>query len=180
MVGGFDTRFRRAEDVELAYRLADAGLKFVFNSQAVGYHYAERTFYSWVNTPYAYGVNDVIFAKEKGQTWLLPVIWCEFGGRNSMVRGMTNLCLGRPIISKISMVVLAKIARFGHKLHQSRITNMAFSGIFNLRYYEGVTDQLGGRDAFFAGLDQVNAEKLVGQRSDDDLTRPKPSMVKGK
>ncbi|MCK5924044.1 MAG: glycosyltransferase family 2 protein, partial [Methylococcales bacterium] len=46
--GGFDTEFRRAEDVELAYRLADMGLRFIFDSQAVGYHYAERSFDSWM------------------------------------------------------------------------------------------------------------------------------------
>jgi len=174
MSGGFDTRFRRAEDVELAYRLADAGLKFVFNGQAVGYHYAERSFDSWLNTPYAYGVNDVIFAQEKGQIWLLPVIWREFRGRNSLVRGMTNLCLGRPLISKISTTALAKIALFSHKLHQSPITNMAFSGIFNLRYYEGVADQLGGRDSFFKGLNQVNVTKPVDQHTNSVVLHDVP------
>ena len=35
--GGFDEGFRRAEDVELAYRLANNGLEFVFNIQAAGH-----------------------------------------------------------------------------------------------------------------------------------------------
>jgi hypothetical protein len=34
----------------------------------------------------------------------------------------------------------------------SGLTNLACSGLFNLRYYQGVADGLGGRAAFFAGL----------------------------
>ncbi|MEJ2711181.1 MAG: glycosyltransferase, partial [Anaerolineales bacterium] len=59
--GGFDAAFRRAEDVELAYRLDQHGLHFVFHPGAVVYHYAERSFEAWMAIPYAYGSNDVIF-----------------------------------------------------------------------------------------------------------------------
>ena len=37
--GGFDESFKRAEDIELVYRLEDMGLRFHFNPQAIGYHY---------------------------------------------------------------------------------------------------------------------------------------------
>ena len=40
-VGGFDVAFRRAEDVELAYRLAGRGLQFSYAPDAVVLHYAE-------------------------------------------------------------------------------------------------------------------------------------------
>ncbi len=68
--GGFDPAFRRAEDVELAYRLKDMGCRFVFNHKAEAYHYADRSFASWNNSAHAYGRNDVIMARKKGQTWL--------------------------------------------------------------------------------------------------------------
>ena len=42
--GGFDERYRRAEDIELAHRLEKLGVQFFFNMEAVGYHYAERSF----------------------------------------------------------------------------------------------------------------------------------------
>ena len=60
ILGGFDASFRRAEDVELAYRLAKQGLRFLFNPKAIGYHVAERSFNSWIAIPYAYGRNYVI------------------------------------------------------------------------------------------------------------------------
>ena len=69
--GGFDPAFRRAEDVELAYRLADAGLTFTFAPDAVVLHYAERSFDSWRANATAYGRNDVIFGRDHGQAWLL-------------------------------------------------------------------------------------------------------------
>jgi GT2 family glycosyltransferase len=49
--GGFDEGLRRAEDVELAYRLAERGLRFVFEPAAAGYHYAERSYRSWYPMP---------------------------------------------------------------------------------------------------------------------------------
>jgi glycosyltransferase involved in cell wall biosynthesis len=45
-VGGFDERFKMAafEDTELGYRLSQAGLRLLYNSQAIGYHYQHFTF----------------------------------------------------------------------------------------------------------------------------------------
>jgi GT2 family glycosyltransferase len=59
--GGFDERFRRAEDVELAYRLADRGLRFVFARDAVVVHHPDRSFRAWLDIAGAYGRNDVVF-----------------------------------------------------------------------------------------------------------------------
>ena len=53
--GGFDPTFQRAEDVELRYRLNLLGLQFLFNSDAIGYHYAERRFSSWLRPPICMG-----------------------------------------------------------------------------------------------------------------------------
>ncbi len=176
---GFDTQFKRAEDLELAYRLADAGLKFIFNGQAVGYHYAERSFESWLDIPYAYGANDVIFATQKEQTWLLPIIWYEFHKRNAFIRVLVRLCLERPFLSKITTTILEKIALVGHKIRIPRATNMAYSGIFNLRYYQGVTDQLGGRKAFFAGLNQTHRPIPPGQYGNVETPQSQTSVVDG-
>jgi glycosyltransferase involved in cell wall biosynthesis len=164
--GGFDASFRRAEDVELAYRLSDRGLRFVFNYQAVGYHYAERSFPSWIAIPYAYGRNDVVFTYEKGQSWLLPTIWTEFHGRHALVRGLTALCLDRPLLGKTAVFTLKQVAALAHLAGQERVAGMAYSGIFNLRHYQGIADELGGRDLFYAGVagKQVQPANLVTQQ----------------
>lgn len=150
--GGFDPAFKRAEDVELAYRLADRGMRFVFAPEAVGHHYAQRTFPSWLETPYAYGRNDVIFTREKGQEWLLPTIFYEYHGRHPLVRALTRLCLDRPGISHTVTIVLDTVGRWGDRVGSFALPRVAYSGIFNLRHYQGIADELGGRRHFFAGV----------------------------
>ncbi len=158
--GGFDPQFTRAEDLELAFRLADAGLTFVFNGKAIGYHYAERSYASWYKIPYVYGKNDVIFAQDKGQPWILPVIWREFLGRNVLVQGMTWLCLDRPLVSTFFNAILKGSGIIGYRVGLMQMANLAFSGIFNLRYYQGVADQLGRRSTFFAGVTRERKQRL--------------------
>ncbi len=151
--GGFDEHFRRAEDVELAYRLAQAGLRFIFNAQAIGYHYAERSFHSWMNTPYIYGKNDVIFTRDKQQKWLLPKIFSEFHLRHPFIQWLVRICLDRRNISTGMSAGLKTTAMIGDYLRIERLVQIAYSGLFNLQYYQGIADELGGGRAAF--LQQV-------------------------
>lgn len=147
--GGFDTSFKRAEDLELAYRLADRGLNFLFNPDAVGFHYAERSLESWLKIPYAYGCNDVKFALEKNQDWLLPTIYREYRTRNFFIRTLCKLCLDHKVLTNLTIDLLKWVAAISHKLNLKLVTRVAYSGIFNLRFYQGVADELGGREKFF-------------------------------
>lgn len=146
---GFDTNFRRSEDVELAYRLAEQGIKFVFNPHAIGYHYAERSFASWLQTPYQYGRNDVICARDKGHSWLLPTIGREFHSRHSFTKLLARLCISRRGVDQAAITLLRHAAAVGSLLGWEWLPQRAYSGIFNLRHYQGVTDELGGRQQFF-------------------------------
>jgi glycosyltransferase involved in cell wall biosynthesis len=152
---GFDINFRRAEDVELAYRLARRGLKFIFNPNAIGYHYAERSFRSWMEIPYVYGRNDVIFTRDKHQHWLLPEVLSEFHDRNMLVRMLVRLCLDRNILSNSIIAWLRGISYLADRLGVERLVQTAHSGIFNLRYYQGIAHEMGGRERFFAQVAQA-------------------------
>jgi GT2 family glycosyltransferase len=154
-VGGFDPAFRRAEDVELAYRLAGRNLHFAFNPDAVGYHYAERSFASWLAIPYVYGRNDVLFCRTKGQTWLLPTIMHEFWGRDRLVRKLARLCLDRPAMSRVVIAALKAVALLGDRLGAEAQARHCFSGIFNLRHYQGIADELGGAASFWREADRA-------------------------
>lgn len=147
--GGFDPAFRRAEDVELAYRLSQNGLEFIFQATAIGYHYAERSFRSWMETPYAYGRNDVIFSRDKQQPWLLPAVFAEFQKRNPLIRLLVRICLDRHSLSRSTVASLKLIGLQSDRLGAERLVEMTHSGIFNLRYYQGIADELGGRKRFF-------------------------------
>jgi GT2 family glycosyltransferase len=137
--GGFDTSFRRAEDVELAYRLADRGLQFVYDPSAVVLHYAERSFDAWLDVASSYGRNDVIFATERGQPWLLDTIATEFHGRNRLIRELTRASLPRPRLRRAATSTLSLVARHA----PARAARPALSAVYNLAYYSGMADQLG-------------------------------------
>jgi GT2 family glycosyltransferase len=153
--GGFDPRFHRAEDVELAYRLKDLGLRFVFNPKAVGYHYAERSFESWLKIPYAYGRYDVVITRAKGQDWLLPTVLREFRGRSPLIRALTRLCLDRPRLSRVTITLLKQAVLLGDRLGVEALPRYACSGIFNLRHYQGIADELGGAAAFWQEMEKA-------------------------
>lgn len=155
--GGFDPKFRRAEDVELAYRLADRGLKFIFNENAIGWHYAERSFAAWLQIPYVYGRNDVIFTREKNQAWLLPTICYEFRGRHPLIRALARGCLDHKNLSALAIEALKWAAQI------NPLARIAYSGIFNLRHYQGVADELGGRAKFFACVAGARPTQVPGQ-----------------
>jgi GT2 family glycosyltransferase len=178
--GGFDTRFRRAEDVELAYRLAALGVRFVFNPQAVGYHYAERSYRAWLDAAYAYGRSDVVFSRDLGQSWLLPRIGHEFRhGRHPLIRAVVSLCVGRPALSRAAVGTLRIAAHTGGRLGSNRVADLACSGIFNLRYYRGIADELGGRANFFTTMAQAAAAPVPGVLEDAPLVSGAAMAARG-
>jgi len=154
--GSFDTNFRRAEDVELAYRLAQRGLRFIFYPTAIGYHYAERSFRSWIEIPYAYGQNDVIFTRDKQQDWLLPKVLSEFHNRNTLVKLLVWLCVDHDRLSRSAFAWLRGVSYAADRFGMERLVRIAHSGMFNLRYYQGIADELGGRTTFLEQLAQAN------------------------
>jgi glycosyltransferase involved in cell wall biosynthesis len=145
--GGFDPRFRRAEDVELAYRLEAAGLKFSFDFEAIGYHYADRTFESWLRIASEYGTNDVVFACE-GREWMLARLAEEYSYRNPLVRLVTGACLDHPKLRSPLLATFKAVAAAGERVGAERVTRFALSGIYHIAYYQGAAEQLGGPASF--------------------------------
>lgn len=146
--GGFDENFRRAEDVELAYRLADRGVDFIFANDAVGWHYAERSLNSWLDAAYMYGKNDAIFARDRKQSWLIPIVREEFSGRKLPLRLLIKACLGRPLLSAAAEKGLHGVAGIASSMSVYPAEVAAYSGLFGLRYYNGFRDEMGDPDFF--------------------------------
>jgi glycosyltransferase involved in cell wall biosynthesis len=146
-VGGFNTNFRRGEDVELAWRLDRRGLRFVFNPLAEGEHLAERSFDAWLDAAHEYGRTDVMLERirtgEDLPDWVVP----EFHGRHAYTKQLTRAVLAQPEIWR-------PIAASGHAaaLATSRLgmqpaaVNIC-SALFTAAYWRGVADQLGRAQA---------------------------------
>jgi GT2 family glycosyltransferase len=167
--GGFDASFKRAEDVELGYRLRKLGARFVFNPSADVRHYASRTFAAWRRTPYQYGRYDVIMSREKGHE-ALPRALQEFSGRHPLNRAMSRAVTGRRWLVASVVTLLGVIVRASTLVGASGATSRALSGIFNVLYWQGVSDELGGRDVLWrsvsAAADLAHEPIAAGSRAD--------------
>jgi GT2 family glycosyltransferase len=143
-VGGFDSSFKRAEDVELGYRLRNAGAHFLFTAAADVQHYASRSFSAWRRTPYQYGRYDVIMTRDKGHEALLRALK-EFRGRHRLNRALFKCATGRPLVFKPTISLLEEVVRVGSVMRANALTSRALSALYNLLYWQGVCDEIGGR-----------------------------------
>jgi GT2 family glycosyltransferase len=145
--GGFNTQFRRGEDVELAWRLHRRGLRFVFNPLAEGEHLAERSFDAWLNAAHEYGRTDVMLERIRTGRELPDWVGPEFQGRHAYTKRLTRAVLAQPNVWR-------PIAASGHiaALATSRLgweaaaVNVC-SALFTAAYWRGVADQLGRAQA---------------------------------
>ncbi|MEO0495002.1 MAG: glycosyltransferase, partial [Actinomycetota bacterium] len=145
--GGFDAAFRRAEDVELGYRLGAAGVPFAFQPDAEAYHFAERSFESWIDIAASYGRNDVIFWRDGGQSWLVPRVRAEFRSRHLLNRWFTRLGVRVPAVGRlVERVTKTVVERDGGA--DSALGQRLLSAVYNLRYYSALVDELGGPAEF--------------------------------
>jgi glycosyltransferase involved in cell wall biosynthesis len=140
--GGFDGNFKRAEDVELAFRLQENGARFTFNPRAEIVHFASRSFAAWRRTAHQYGRYDVIMQRDKG-TEMLNNAYAEFHLRHRLNRLVIRLCLGRPIASRSAVAALSAMVLAADSVGAARAARWALSGIFSVRYWQGVSDEIG-------------------------------------
>jgi GT2 family glycosyltransferase len=151
--GGFDASFRRAEDVELAFRFKDLGLHFYFNPEAKGWHHALRSLRSWLNIPTAYGWADVAMSRS-GREVILRRMAKEFLLRQRPLQRLARLCVGRAWLLRPVVGALLVTASLAAWTGQQGAAYGAYSAIFNLRYWQSVCAQLGGAPAFWALVQQ--------------------------
>lgn len=145
--GGFDPTFERAEDVELGYRMQQRGTRFVFDPHAVVRHFAVRPFAAWRRAAYQYGRYDVIMDRDKRHGTLASAA-ADFQRRHWLGRLLARLAAGRDPAVQIVTAILSLNALAADRFGAHRSASAALSGIFNLLYWHGVSDELGGRAAF--------------------------------
>lgn len=169
--GGFDAHFERAEDVELAYRLQERGLRFVFLPEARGWHYVRRSFDSWLRLPVAYGAADVTMARA-GRPWVLEAVADGYRGRSHAVRTAARLCIGRPPLLRPAVLALGLLARVADRTGYTLLGNAACSLLFHLRYYDRLASELGGRRAFAELLRGRPVAELLAPRASRTSREP--------
>ncbi len=139
--GGFDASYRRAEDVELGFRLERLGCEFVFNPAAAGLHYARRSYRSWLDAAHQYGRNDILFGKGEERAA------GQFRFRHPLTRALVRLGLRhRAIAAPLPGLTYAAL-QVADLMRLWPVTSQLCGAIFNLQYWLGVSDQLGSPSA---------------------------------
>ena len=105
-------------------------------------HFAERSFTSWLNAAYTYGGNDVIFARDRNQQWLLAAIENEFHQRHVLIRSLVGMCKGRPQLTSLTTAALKFAANAANMMRSEKLEEIVYSGLFNLQYYRGLRDEM--------------------------------------
>ena len=147
-IGGFDESFRRAEDVELAYRLNDEGVTFEFEFEARAFHHARRSYESWLSIASSYGRSDVVFWRDHGQRWLVPTIRREYEDRHRLTRAYTRLGLAVPALSRLGARLAPRSSLAAQRLHLDMLSRQILSAVYNHAYFDGLVTELGGLDEF--------------------------------
>jgi GT2 family glycosyltransferase len=161
-VGGFNVAYRRAEDVELALRLRDQGLRFRFLPEATGWHYISRSFAAWLRLPAAYGAADVAMARA-GWSEVLVQMAEEYRSRSPLVRLLAYLCTGRTSATDSLVAIMGILVRMASARQIRPLGYLACSLIFNTCYYDGAAKALGGRTAFRQLLRDVARARRQGE-----------------
>lgn len=152
-VGGFDESFRRAEDIELGFRLADCGLRFYFVREAVVRHEPDRTFAKWFEVAREYGRQDVRLHREKGRAYVMTALRDDFRRRHRLTRLLTRFCIGRSYRFQAARALLAGVGTVADRCAVTQIATYAYSGLFGLAYYQGFADMLGSAPVFWRAVD---------------------------
>ena len=147
-VGGFNEQFTRQEDVELGFRLEKLGMRFRFDREANGFHRPTRTFASWYKTPYEYGKRDVQMARDGGEDQAMALARKHFNERNALTRFLAKRFIGVPMLEG----GLLATGRFGAQKLPRKLALNFCSLLFNLRYLQGMSEELGGRKQLWRAL----------------------------
>jgi glycosyltransferase involved in cell wall biosynthesis len=132
-VGGFNAKYKRQEDVELATRLSDyCGVHFVFDFQADGLHHPSRSLASWLELPIAYGGLD----SERVRSGSLAAADVERNlcRRHGMTRLLTHLFLTSASDIDPTSRALCSIATALYSSGMSTWALNLLSAVYNARY----------------------------------------------
>lgn len=158
--GGFDESLLRGEDVELGFRLEQAGVRFYFSPQASALHRGYRSYQSWCTSAYLYGRTDVQLALQRGHEQVIPEVMSWYFKQPTIARRVTEVALGRKRTHTVARLALRTAADIANRLGRPRISHVGYSGIYKLQYWQGVADELGGNTVFFRHVQEWNNARL--------------------
>lgn len=142
-ISGYDTSLQRTEDVELGYRLREAGAKFTYRAGADSLHLGQHKFEGWLRYARLYGESDIRLAWEKGHAELRSEIFYWYHLRQPMNRALVRLCSTLPALEAPIIKGLDIAGRGTYKWGMSGASIACYSAIYNLGYWLAIMQTVG-------------------------------------
>lgn len=143
-VGGFDESVPYCEDAELGLRLQQSGAPFELAKGAVGYHSGYRSFDSWREAAYRGGYWDSEQMLKMRKVFSLSDLVKDYHNRHRLLRGVASAVLDRPRLYSLTIKAMRGVAVLAGTLRMRGIERYAYGGIYDLTYWRGLSDGLGG------------------------------------
>jgi hypothetical protein len=140
---GYNTRLRRAEDLELGYRLRGAGARFYYAATAESLHLGQHSFEQWLSDARNNGAADAQLGWEHGHEELQTSVFQWFRGRNSLLRRLVRMCSRRPGLERPLVGVLNRLGGAAHRVGARPVARAVYSAIYNLTYWIALSGALG-------------------------------------
>lgn len=165
-VGGFDASLPRTEDVELGYRLRDAGATFYYRSEADSLHLGRHNYEGWLRNARLYGQMDVLLASKKGHVELHHEFVRWFHKRSRLIRGLVRLCSSVQALEAPTISVLRLVGNTTFRAGARNISSLCYSAINNLAYWLSLSDAM-GRERFWSNIRKPQAlgGEAMGERA---------------
>ena len=171
---GWDEGFTRRQDWELAARLLDAGVRFVYRADAIAWHRFDALLAAAVANRRSEGASDVAFAARhpRWRSQLQLATLASMYEHSPPRRRLIRLAYGRPRVARAvanrgmrSLGVLERLNRRG-------MWSAMLGRLMTLQYLLGVIDAEPSVDRFSALAAEI--ERDTGEPVTLDLDRPGP------
>lgn len=150
---GFDVTFPRGEDVELAFRLRERGLRFVFLPDAKAEHLAQRSYGSWVRMAESYGHFEVRMGRDRGHQDLLQAVAEEYHRLHPLTRLLARASIHRPLVARAAAAAARPLSLVCDRVGAPRLGQAALSAVFNAVRMTGFAGEVGGARPALSLLD---------------------------
>jgi len=143
-IAGFNEKLLHSEDIELGMRLEKAGVAFRLALDAGAEHWGYRGYSSWREMAYSYGCwdADLIFKAEFPSA--LERLRNEYCCRGRVRQKLILSALKSERRLSLSIAALRAVGLVSRVLRLSPLARKVYGAIYDLTYWKGVSDELGG------------------------------------
>jgi glycosyltransferase involved in cell wall biosynthesis len=163
-LGGYRVNLKRGEDFELGYRLAAVGATFVYGATAISTHLGTHEYTAWIRNAAALGRAEVALRPGLARDAVLREAVGWFEQRHLLNRTAVRLCSTSPAVDILLRTCLQMLGRATHLAGARRLTNGAYSALYNIAYWQGLIENI-GPTRFWSAVKRVDAAALEQGRS---------------